>query len=101
MMALIQKNILKTLGIDRLPPIEQEEIVERMGNIIFSRIMRRVAGMISDEDKVELEKLMSTDKGKSDEVLEFLQSKIPELDRVVEEEVRGFADRSVAVMKTL
>lgn len=98
---ILQANIIKQIGIDQLPPERQEEILLKIGEVIFGNIMLRVVEILGDEDKTQLDKLLSEQKDDGEPVLQFLQTKIPELDQIVADEVAQFKQESVDLMNAI
>ena len=81
----INGDIIKTLGIDRLPADEQKEAIERLGAIVYQEVMLRVLDILSEEDKDEFEKLI--EKTPDPEIMfTFLALKIPNFEEIVNEE---------------
>ncbi|MBI4159642.1 hypothetical protein HY504_00570 [Candidatus Wolfebacteria bacterium] len=98
---ILKQNIIKDLGIDLLPEDKQEEVILRIGKLIFQGVLLRVMDLLGDADKDELEKLMAGDGATPEAVMKFLQQKIPNLDEVVRDEVTEFKKESVEFMQGL
>ena len=96
----MQQNIIKELGLDRLPQAQVEEILLRVGKIIFQSVMIRVLEELDDSAKDELDVLLSQKPDNQEAVLQFLRSKLPNLDDIVNEEIQKFKEESVDFMKS-
>lgn len=92
---------MNTLGIDVLPPAEQEAALETMGKIIFQAVLMRAVEELKDEDKDEFERVLGNAEGDEDAVFNFLKAKLPDIDSVVEEEVAKFKQASVDFMNAV
>lgn len=90
---ILQKNIIKDLGIDKFPQEQQEKMLLSIGRIIYQSVLLRVMGELNDKEKEEFEKLL-TGQVEEEKVLNFLAEKIPNLNEVVEEEVAKFKKES-------
>ena len=97
----LKQNIIKELGLDTLSPEDQEEAILNIGRIIFQGVLIKVMGEMSEKEKDEFEKILTEKPDDEDAILEFLKSKIPNLDEVVNEEVAKFKRESLDFMKNI
>ena len=51
---LLDKNIFKTLGFDKMSPEKQEEAINRVGGILFQKMLMRVLPTFSEENLQKL-----------------------------------------------
>lgn len=98
MKKILKQNIVKELGLDLLSAEDQEKALLSIGKIIFQAVLIRIMEVMSVKDKDELDKLLSKKIGE-EELLTFLQSKEPNLDKIVEAEVIKFKEESLKVMQ--
>lgn len=98
---ILKQNIIKELGLDKLSEKEQEEVLLNIGRIIFQSVLIRTMEELSDKDKNEFEKILSEKQNDEGAILGFLQSKLPNLNDIVNEEVAKFKQESVGFMKTV
>lgn len=87
---MLNESILKELGIDKLPPEEQEQIILAIGKTIFESVLVRVIQLLDDQDLDEFEKLMTENPNDQQALLSFLQAKVPDFNQIVAEEVSKF-----------
>jgi len=92
----LHKDILADLGLDKLSIEEQEKTLEKLGQILFQRVMLRVMDELSDSDQGELSKVL--DKKEEEAVWTFLKSKLSNLDDIVAEEINGFKKEASELM---
>lgn len=98
MNTILQKNIIKDLGLDKLSEKEQEETLLSVGRIIFQSVMIRVMEELDEAGKDEFEKILTEKPNDEEAILNFLRSKLPNLDEIVNEEVAKFKQESVNFM---
>ncbi len=101
-MDILQKNIVKELGLENLPENEKEETYLRISKIIYQNVMIRVVELLSEENQNELDGLFDKEiqsEEESNKILEFLRSKIDNFDDIVVEEIVNFKKESFEVMK--
>jgi hypothetical protein len=98
---ILRQNIINILGINALPQEQQEEALIRIGNIIFQGVLARVLELMSESDRNEFEKLLAEKGSEPEVVLNFLRSRISNLDALVNEEVAGFKEESADFMKNI
>jgi hypothetical protein len=101
MLTALHKDLIKYLGIDKLPEDEQERILLNIGKIIFQLVMIRVLEELNENDKGEFEKILNEKPNDEEAILNFLKSKIPNLDEIVNEEIAKFKEESLDFMKEL
>lgn len=101
MPTILQKNIIKDLGIENLPEKEQEEILLSIGRIIFQSVLIRVMDELTEKEKDKFEKILTEKQNDEKAILGFLQEKVPNLNEIVNEEVAKFKQESVDFMKKI
>jgi hypothetical protein len=101
MPTILQKNIIKELGLDKLPEKEQEETLLNMGKIIFQSVLIRTMEELDDKGKDEFEKILSEKSNNEEAIMSFLCSKLPNLNKIVDDEVSKFKQESVDFMKKI
>jgi len=93
----VNQNIIQILGIDKLPVEQQKDAMERLGGIVYQEVMLRVLDIMSEEDKDEFEKLI--EKNPDPEIMfTHLATKVPNIDKIVEEEARSLREESADIM---
>lgn len=96
----INKNIIVTLGINKLPVEKQKEAMERLGSIVYQEVMLRVLDILNEEDKDMFEKMVEKDP--NPEILfEFLSSKITNFAEIVKEEAENLKEEGAEIMKEI
>lgn len=101
MATILQKNIIKELGLDNLSEKEQEETLLSIGKIIFQSVLIRTMEELDDKSKDEFEKILSEKPNDEEAILSFLQKKLPNLNDIVNDEVSKFKQESVDFMKVI
>lgn len=96
----IQKNITNALEIDSLPPEEQQEIILRVGAIIYQNVLIRVMEILTDSEQDEFEKLLDTG-AKPEEIFAFLKDKVKDFEKIIDEEAVKFRDKSSNMMSQI
>ena len=89
---LLSKDIIKEWGLQSLPPEKQVEMVERIGRIIYQAILVKSLDILSEKEQVEFDLLLDEDTTTPDDVLGFLQKKIPTFDQMLLEERKALKD---------
>lgn len=96
---ILKQNIIKDLGLDKLSQAEQEEVLLSIGKLIYQGVIVRVMNELSEKDKEEFDKLLMEKIDDQEAVFNFLKSKIPHLDELVNEEIGKFKKESLEFMK--
>ena len=101
MNTILQENIIKDLGLENLPQKEQEESLLSIGRIIFQSVMIKVMEELDEAGKDEFEKILAEKPNDEEAILNFLRSKLPNLDEIVNDEVAKFKQESVDFVKAI
>ena len=101
MQEILKKNIIEDLGLDKLPQKDQEEMLLMIGRLIFQGVIIRVMSLLSEKDKDDFDKLLSEKIEDEEEVLKFLESCVPNLNEIINDEVSSFKKESGEFMKNL
>lgn len=92
--------LVKTYNLENVPEEQQNQMLEKIGSLIFQAILIRVIPMLSEEKQEELEKILATD-ATPDDLLIFLAKEIPDFKNIVGEEAENFKKESDAIMRNL
>jgi len=101
MQEILKKNIIEDLGLDKLPQKDQEEMLLMIGRLIFQGVIIRVMSLLSEKDKDDFDKLLSEKIEDEEAVLKFLESCVPNLNEIINDEVSSFKKESGEFMKNL
>ena len=94
-------NLVEKLGLMSLPEEDRDAILEKTGHVVFQKVLARIMENLLDQDKVAFEALFSNEETKEEDILNFLNSKIPNLDDLVREEVSGFLKEADDIMSQI
>lgn len=85
----VRQNIISLFEIDKMPEEKQEEMINKIGKIIFQSVLLRVLPLMEEEDLQEYENLI--EKGvPPDELMDFFIEKVPGFLQIVGEESESF-----------
>ncbi len=93
---LLQK-IGEEFGLSTLPPEKQEELLTRIGGIIYKSVLMRALDHMSESEQNEFETLLDQDKN-PEELFAFLQEKVPTIETIIKEESDAFKNEMTNVM---
>ena len=86
--ANLQQDLIRQLGIDRLPSEKQQAVLTAMTEAVLKRLVVRVLEKLPENDRAEFEK---TAKGRNAEKMtEFLKSKVPNFEEMATQEIAAF-----------
>ena len=89
MKKIIDNNLIVSLGLDKLSPAEQEQILVDIADVVYDSIISRAIKAMSDKDKTMFEHLLA-DHPDFDTLGEFIYTHVPHIDRIAEEEINNF-----------
>ncbi len=94
------KKIGDEFGLSTLPPEKQEELLTRIGGIIYKSVLMRALDQMSESEQDEFDALLEQDKG-PEEIFAFLQEKIPTIETIIKEEADAFKKETMEVMSKI
>ena len=98
---ILKKDLMKALGADSLPEEEQAKMVEEVGRVVYERIISRISPLLSVTEKEAFQQILENPNEDDSVVFEYLNSKIPNLEAIVQEEVVSFKETSLNVMSQI
>jgi hypothetical protein len=98
---LIEKDLITELGLGDLSDEKKMELVIKWGNIVQKDIMMRVLAELPEGDKEELDKLLIGKGENFEEIYQFLEKKLPNLDEIAKEEIEKFRKEMKETFKSL
>jgi len=96
----IKEKITKILDLEKLSGTEREDILIKIGSIIFQNVLARALEKISDKEQDEFEAILDKN-ADPEEIFEFLKSKVDDLDKIIEEEAIKFKDKASNIMSQI
>jgi hypothetical protein len=102
-MGTIVANLVSDLGLDQLPIDKQQQLLDRIGTIIYQRVLMRSYDVLTEAQKDELDaKLAAAAPDKNADVLfGYLGAAIPNFEGIVDDEVAHFKQESLELFKSL
>lgn len=97
----LKADIVKELGIDRLPEAERDAALERVTGVIFQSVLVRILDSLDESGRKELEDFLAdpAKNGDTDAFYALLKNKVPDLDEVIAEEIAAFKADALGTMK--
>lgn len=87
-MSKINQTIADLFEIDKMPKEKADEMILRLGKLIFQSVLARVLPFLSEENMTEYEKIIAS-QGDGEEILRFLSEKVPNFENIVKEEAES------------
>lgn len=94
------KKIGEEFGLSTLPPEKQEELLTRIGGIIYKSVLIRALDQMSEGEQDEFDKLLDQDKDPA-EIFSFLQEKVPTIETIIKEESDAFKKETMDTMNRI
>lgn len=83
----LSKDIVSEWGLGELPLEEQIDTVDRIGRLIYQALLVRSLDILSEVEQTEFDLLLDEDTTTPEEVVLFLERKIPTFKLLLKEEV--------------
>lgn len=85
------------MGLEQLPEEEQKELLEKMGKVVFERILIKVIKKLTDEQASHLTKLLK--EKKMEEFGKYLDEKVPDSASIMKEEVEKYRKEMIETVE--
>lgn len=86
---ILQKTIIEELGMQNIPQEQQEELLAKMGDVLFKKVLLETLEVLDEEDQKTFGEMVDAKKS-AEEVEEFLKSKIENYDEFVKKVADDF-----------
>lgn len=96
---LLQK-IGEELDVAGLPAEKRDEMLSRIGGIIYQAVLVRALEKMNEGEQEEFESMLDQDKS-PEELFDFLVAKVPNFSEIVTEEVAQFKKDAVSTMQDI
>lgn len=90
----IKEEIMKELGLEKLPKKKQDDILSKMGEVILKKIFVETVDRLSGEDRDAFEDMLKNSK-KAEDIELFLSEKIDDYDKMVEKIVTELKEEMI------
>ncbi len=94
----LKEKIFDDLKLEGLSEKEKEDILQRMGRIIFEMALIRILDEMEESTAKEFEEFLEKNQ-EPEKVLKFLKEKVPNLEEILEEEARKFKSETFDLLK--
>jgi len=94
----LKKRIFEDLELTDLSEKEKDDILQRMGRIIFEMALIRILDEMDDGTAKEFEQFLEKNQN-PDDILKFLKEKVPNLEEILTEEAQTFKSEVFDVLK--
>jgi transcriptional regulator of heat shock response len=96
-----QRNLIRELGLEDLPEERQMEILLGIERIVQQNVILRILDELKEKDKKEFDKFLAKKGNDQEAVLKFLESRIPNLNQIVNEEIEKITKEAIEFMSKL
>lgn len=79
------------------PTKAEEKQSADISTIIFQSVLLRIVDDLTDEQKTKLNELMAVEGGEA-EVAEYLKNIVPNIEEIIQEEVKSFEEEAAQIM---
>jgi hypothetical protein len=93
----ISKKISETLNLENLPLDDRQEVIIRIGALVYQNVLMRSMEIMTEQDKDEFEKMLDKN-ADIEEVFIFLKEKVKDLEKIIEEEAIKLKNKSDKIM---
>ena len=83
----IKQKIATDFGFADLPPLEQERMIEKVGNMLFESVLERSFDSLSNVDLDEYEKMLDESGADYNKIIAFFKEKVPQFSSIVSDEL--------------
>ena len=95
------QDLITEVGLGDLPEPMKVDLIMKWGNLVQKDIIMRVLRELSEADKEELDRLLAQRGDNFEAVYALLETKLPNLDEIVKEEINKFRLEMLDTFKSL
>jgi hypothetical protein len=81
------KKIVKDFGLEGMDSREQEQMIEKIGNLLFESVVERAIDVMDEEAMNEFDGVIENAGSDYQKIISFLKSRVPGFDKIVSEEL--------------
>lgn len=96
----LRQTIINAYNLGPLPESEQDDIIERIGSLIFQSILMRVMEDMPESDQTKFEDLLDAD-ASPEIIVGFLRDNVSNFEEISKEEAEKFQRESMSVMNQI
>ncbi len=94
---ILNKDLTSLFGLDEMSPIDQDTFLEDIGSLVIESVITKLAVEMNDLEMEELHNLITSTVG-SDDMLEKLEEKYPQVNDLFKKEILAFKKEAVSVL---
>lgn len=96
----LRQTIINAYNLGSLTEEEQNDIIERIGSLIFQGILMRVMEGMSESLQSEFEEMLDKD-ASPEMIIGFLRENVSDFENIAKEEAEKFQTESMSVMNQI
>jgi len=93
-----EENLHKVLGVNYIPENKKKEVMEAMQKRVQEGMAQKIMGRLGMKDKMKMMTLMI--KRNPEEIMKFMNDKVPELPQIIQEEVAAFRPEALRIINS-
>ena len=82
-----KKKIAKDFGLENMDSRQREEMIEKIGNMLFESVVERAVDVMDEDAMNEFDRAIDDAGNDYQKIISFLKSKVPDFDKIVSEEL--------------
>lgn len=83
----MKQKIATDFGFADLPPLEQERMIEKVGNMLFESVLERCFDFLDEKELDEYEHMLGKSGADYQKIMDFFKEKVPQFGPIVSEEL--------------
>lgn len=83
----IKQKIATDFGFADLPSLEQERMIEKIGNMLFESVLERSFDSLSDKDLSDYEEMLGSIGADYQKIMDFFKDRVPAFSEIVSQEL--------------
>ncbi|KKP56437.1 MAG: hypothetical protein UR80_C0003G0009 [Parcubacteria group bacterium GW2011_GWB1_35_5] len=80
-------KIVKDFGLENMDSRQREEMIEKIGNMLFESVVERAVDVMDEDAMNEFDRTIDDAGNDYQKIISFLKSKVPDFDKIVSEEL--------------
>jgi hypothetical protein len=82
-----RKKIIKDFGLESMDSREQEQMIEKIGNLLFESVIERAIDVMDEKAMSEFDAVIENAGSDYQKIITFLNTEVPGFNKIVSEEM--------------
>lgn len=94
----MRQRVANDFGLAALPPLEQERMIDKVGNMLFESVLERSFDSLNEKDLADYEEMLGQTGANYEKIIIFFKDRVPNFANIVSEELSRLKKAATALL---